>query len=428
MPRYKPCNFAQGHILPVFFPKQLQQGTLEFAINHIIDHELNLVHLDQRYSNDEGGAPAYDPRTLLKVILLAYSRGITSSREIAKCCEENVVFMALSAYSRPHFTTISNFISQMDKEIIVLFREVLIYCDELGLIGREMFAVDGCKLPSNASKEWSGTKKDFQKKCLKLENAIERIVQSHRDSDQSKAEDKVLETEKQYIDTLKKQVEKIRKWDDQNDNKFGQTGNTTKSNITDNDSAKIKSSAGVIQGYNGVAMVDDKHQIIVGAEAFGEASEYNLLEPMIDLTKDNFDSINGKGNVFSNTKLLADSGFHTNNNMKMLADKKIDGYIVDRYFRKRDPRFDNSGRYKERTSQESVRLGGLGKNFFQKILLLILTLSFAYVLLARECIVVVGLFYEVLKELPLQVKNSIVDRVNYGHNACIILTKRRFGK
>lgn len=46
----------------------------------------------------------------------------------------------------------------MGEEITPLFREVLMICDELELIGREMFASDGCKLPSNASKEWSGTK------------------------------------------------------------------------------------------------------------------------------------------------------------------------------------------------------------------------------------------------------------------------------
>ncbi len=101
MPKFKPTNQAQGHFLPVFFPKQLQQGTFEFAVNYLVDHELDLFCIEQRYNNDETGAPAYDPCILLKVILLAYSRGITSSRDIAKCCEENVVFMALSSYSRP---------------------------------------------------------------------------------------------------------------------------------------------------------------------------------------------------------------------------------------------------------------------------------------------------------------------------------------
>ncbi len=90
----------------------------------------------------------------------------------------------------------------------------------------------------------------------------------------------------QYIATMKKQVKKIKEWLDDNDDKTGHKGTPTKSNITDNESAKIKTSNGVIplkgvlkivQGYNGVTMVDDKHQIIVGAEAFGEATEYNLL-------------------------------------------------------------------------------------------------------------------------------------------------------
>jgi len=52
----------------------------------------------------------------------------------------------------------ADFISSIDKQITELFRDVLLICDEMGLIGREMFALDGCKLPSNASKEWSGTK------------------------------------------------------------------------------------------------------------------------------------------------------------------------------------------------------------------------------------------------------------------------------
>ncbi|MGB1952354.1 MAG: hypothetical protein ACPHQ9_16430, partial [Marinobacter sp.] len=40
-----------------------------------------------------------------------------------------------------------------------------------------------------------------------------------------------------------------------------------KSNITDNESAKMTTSKGTIQGYNGVATVDKKHQIIIDAQA-----------------------------------------------------------------------------------------------------------------------------------------------------------------
>ena len=363
MAKFKPYSYTQCRFIPVFFNKQIQVGTLEYSINYLIENKFNLTEFDCHYNNDENGAPAYDPRILLKIVLFAYSRGITSSREISKCCEENVVFMALSAHSRPHFTTISCFISKMAHETIQLFCEVLLVCDEMGLIGREMFAVDGCKLPSNASKEMSGTRKDFERKCDKLETAIERIVQRHQNSDITEAETKQKETDDQYVATIEKQVKKIKKWLDKNDEKIGHRGTPTKSNITDNDSAKIKSSNGVIQGYNGVAMVDSKHQVIVGARAYGEATENHLLMPMVAVTRNNFNTIGKDENIFENTKLTADSGFHTNENMERLAQEHIDAYIADRHFRKRDPRFDNAGRYKEKTTKEKRKKARSRKQF-----------------------------------------------------------------
>ena len=151
MARYKPYNYDQQKLLPISFSRQILPGTFEHTLSHIIDHELNLSRFDARYANDETGAPAYDPAILLKIVLYAYARGITSSREIEQSCRENVIFMALSADSQPHFTTIAHFVSSMADEIVPLFLEVLMICDEMGLIGREMFAIDGCKLPSNAS-------------------------------------------------------------------------------------------------------------------------------------------------------------------------------------------------------------------------------------------------------------------------------------
>ena len=169
MAKYKPYSYSQGVFIPVHFEYQIQPGTFEFALNFIIDNELDLSIFNSRFNNDETGAPAYDPRIILKIVLFAYSRGITSSRKIARACAENVVFMALSANTKPHFTTIADFISSLDKEAIFLFRNILLYCGQMGLIGKEMFAIDGCKLPSNASKEWSGTKAELEKKAAKME-------------------------------------------------------------------------------------------------------------------------------------------------------------------------------------------------------------------------------------------------------------------
>ena len=228
-----------------------------------MDNEIDLSVFEERYSNDETGAPAYDPAILLKIILFAYSRGITSSRRIAGACEENVVFMALSADTRPHFTTIADFISQMSDQISGVFTDVLSVCYTEGLIGKKMFAVDGCKISSNCSKEWSGTKAELRKKAMKLEKSVRQLVNKHREEDQSENEPGQREREQKAIENLKAKAKKVREFLKHNEDRMGTQGKPVKSNITDNESAKMPSSHGVIQGYNGIAAVDEKHQVIV---------------------------------------------------------------------------------------------------------------------------------------------------------------------
>jgi len=203
MARYKQYDYSQEKFIPVHFDKQILPWTFEYTLNYLIDNEIDLSFFDLRYQNDETGAPAYDPAILIKIILYAYSRGITSSRKIAQCCKENIIFMALSADTQPHFTTIADFISTLDKEIIRLFLEVLMICEEMGLIGKEMFAVDGCKLPSNASKEGSGTKEELWHKKDKMEQAIKQILTRHRETDAKEKDKGIIEQEEKYIKTIK---------------------------------------------------------------------------------------------------------------------------------------------------------------------------------------------------------------------------------
>ena len=106
MPRYKPVH-RDPLLLPVVLSEQLQPGTFEFALDHLVDHELDLRALDARFRNDETGASAYDPRVMLKIVLLAYSRGLNTSRKIEAACRQNVLFMAISGDSQPSYTHIA---------------------------------------------------------------------------------------------------------------------------------------------------------------------------------------------------------------------------------------------------------------------------------------------------------------------------------
>jgi len=82
MPKYIPYDYNQHSMVVINYQEQLQAGTFEHAIHFLIENKLDLSIFYPNYKNDDGGRPAYDPAILLKIILFAYSKGITSSREI----------------------------------------------------------------------------------------------------------------------------------------------------------------------------------------------------------------------------------------------------------------------------------------------------------------------------------------------------------
>ena len=64
MPRFKDYNYDQTKMLPVSFDSQILAGTFEYALAYIVEHELDLSIFNERYRNDDGGRPAYDPSIL----------------------------------------------------------------------------------------------------------------------------------------------------------------------------------------------------------------------------------------------------------------------------------------------------------------------------------------------------------------------------
>ena len=84
MARYKVVD-RSPRLLPVVLDVQLMPGSFEHALDFLVDTEIDLSGIEKRYVNDETGAPAYDPAVMLKIVLLAYSRGVISSRRSSGC-------------------------------------------------------------------------------------------------------------------------------------------------------------------------------------------------------------------------------------------------------------------------------------------------------------------------------------------------------
>lgn len=357
MAKYIPYDYNQTSMVVINFQDQIQAGTFEHAVHYLVDNKLDLSCFDATFKNDDNGRPAYDPAILLKVILFAYSKGITSSREIAWCCHTNIIFKALSCDSMPHFSTIAGFVSGYPESIESVFEQVLLVCHEQGLLGNELFAIDGCKLPSDAAKTWSGTHKELQNKRVKLRRLIRHHMDKHQkldalDSDESLQKKRI----EQSIDTLNKASDKVKKFLSENEPRMGkgQRKSEVKSNITDNESAKMTTSKGTIQGYNGVATVDKKHQIVVDAQAFGAGPEQHTLKPVIERIKQRFNDLNISSNIFDSDLILtADTGFSDEANMKYLHEESINGYIPDNQFRARDPKFAHQKKNHPRPSRST---------------------------------------------------------------------------
>ena len=337
MARYKVVD-RNPRLPPVVLSEQIQPGTFEFALDHLVDNELDLSDLDARFRNDESGASAYDPRVMLKIVLLGYSRGLISSRRIEAACVHNVQFIALSGDSRPSYTHIAKFVRELGDEIHSLFTQVLLTCDRMGLIGREMFAIDGVKLPANASKERSGTHAQLLHRAKRLDKAARRIIEAHQQQDKTGTQnDNAHEQRQARGEALQKEAQVTRDFVARNAPRRNRKGRELKTNVTDPDSAKMATSKGVIQGYAAQAAVDSAQQIIVAAEVTGSGSEQGMLLPMVQARQ---------FVACDDTLFTADAGYHSKENLKALAELNVTALIADNQMRQRDERLAGQDKHK----------------------------------------------------------------------------------
>ena len=334
MARYKTSDAAagQGLFLTVNLNQQLLCGTFEYMLNDIIDTKIDLSEFQKNYKNDLTGASAVPPSLLLKLIIYSYKRGHLSSREIYELNNTNIIAKALTGDMSIHWTTIASFISSNKGAFEKVFTEVLMYCNELELIGGEMFAVDGLRLPSNASIEMSGTEAELTKRLETYRKMAAKHIEKHERQDEhgsleGAAQKRFEQQDKEYnrrISSLQNYLETMKR-------KTGSGGQEIKSNVTDNESAMIYSSKGIIQGYIGIGVADSKTQIIVSAKAFGSASETEHLPQMLDETGKNLQAAGVKELADGKKRLmLGDSHYFSESNFKACEERSIEAVFADK--------------------------------------------------------------------------------------------------
>jgi hypothetical protein len=106
-----------------------------------------------------------------------------------------------------------------------------------------------------------------------------------------------------------------------------------------------------VQGYNGQAIVDSKHQVIVHGEAIGKGLDNDDLPPVVDGAKKNFESIGKSKDYFKGKIVTADSSYHRVTHLTKCNEEKLDAYIPDNKFRNRDKRFASRVGYRPRSKK-----------------------------------------------------------------------------
>ena len=246
---------------------------------------------------------------------------------------------------QPHWTTIADFISSNHDGFKGIFVKVLTYCNELGLIGGKTFAIDGYRLPSNASLELTGTKEELGKRLGVYKKMAERHIERHKRKDEKgEADEKDARHYAERQKKLNRGIEKITAFLEDMEKKEGRNGKEIKSNVTDNESALVHTSKGYIQGYIGIAVSDEKNQIIVSAEAAGSANECEHFPAMLAETKANLKEAGCRKapKKEGGTVILADSNYFSEENLRAAASAGMEAIIPD-------------GEYKSRLGKEEER-------------------------------------------------------------------------
>src|SRR5215204_6814175 len=149
--RFIGCDREQVFLMPPSLRDWVPEAHLVWTVLDAVD-ELDLSAIYADYRDDGRGRPAYEPAMMVGLLLYAYARGIRSSRVIERACVEDVAFRVVAAQQRPDHATIARSVERHADAIAGLFGEVLTLCAKQRLASVGVIAVDGTKVPGNASR------------------------------------------------------------------------------------------------------------------------------------------------------------------------------------------------------------------------------------------------------------------------------------
>jgi transposase len=338
---------GQSFLFPPSLDDWLPAEHLARFIAELVDEHLDLSRIHASYRSAKG-APPYDPRLMVRILLYGYTTGVRSSRQLEAACQDVVAFRWLAAGQGPDYRSIARFRKRHLSALGHLFVQALALCQAAGMVTLGRVALDGTKLRANASrrKAMSYARMSEKEKIL-AEEGSELLAQAEA---VDKAEDakfgkdargdelpeelrrresrltKIREAKQALEDEARERAEqaaraKAAAKDEDEDTTAQRVADAASTatpkpkaqrNFTDPESKIMKTSDGAFhQCFNAQAVVDDGHQVIVAAEVTDCAADVANLIPMTEQATANTGT--------APREVLADAGYCSAENLEQAA-------------------------------------------------------------------------------------------------------------
>jgi transposase len=326
----------QNLLLPPSLREWLPENHLSYFVSDVVD-QLDLSVIESIYEEEERGQPPYHPRMMTKILVYGYCVGVFSSRRIQKRLVEDVAFRELAAGNQRDFRTIADFRKLHLAALEELFGQVLRITLETGTMKLGRVVVDGSKVKANASKHKAMSYGRMQETEKRLREQVRKLMSQaeaadaaedtqygrERRGDELPEELRRRETRIQRIREARRALQERAREQAQSAGKKPEEAKPTPKaqyNFTDPESRIMKGPDGFVQAYNTQIAVEPNFQFIVGQMVTPAANDKQQMAPLVEAIQEQ----SGQ----KPEEVLADSGYSSEENLKYLTKKRIEGFVA----------------------------------------------------------------------------------------------------
>ena len=252
-----------------------------------ITNRFDMIELGFTYGETkETGRKPYNPSDMLKLYLYGYFNGIRSSRKLERECSRNVELMWLINCLKPDFKTIADFRKNNQEPIQQVFLKFSMICDELGLLGKEVVAIDGSKFRASNNSNAYWTKKKLEDKHKEYATAAEKYTKlldacDHEEEGSRAVKGYTRKELEQRLDWIQNKLDKL-------EDIAPEVEKNGDVSMTDADARKMKHLNGANEiSHNVQIAVDGKTHMVVAVDVTSQAVDYEQFYPMSKQAKEN---------------------------------------------------------------------------------------------------------------------------------------------